>query len=94
MTFWQTGVRALGALPTSELIALVAAPAYFIFFLLIFCIRALRHGVPRSARFDRMGRFPTCGVRLTASFGIQAGNSVNSMLPALQTDSKCLIWRR
>ena len=54
MSFWTTGVSALGSIPTMELVPLVAVPAYFFSFLAWFCVRAWLHGMPRSARFDKI----------------------------------------
>src|SRR5438132_11374784 len=50
------GLDVLGAMPLSELVPLVGIPIYFLSFFFFFCLRTLWKEVPRSARFDKLGR--------------------------------------
>src|SRR5438105_11279218 len=52
----ETGLGVLGALPLGEKILLFGIPAYFLSFFFYFCVRALFRPVPRSPRFDKLGR--------------------------------------
>src|SRR4051812_46591014 len=51
----NTGFQALSALPTGELWFLLGVPVYFLIGLAYFTIRARLRGVPRSARFEKVG---------------------------------------
>jgi CDP-diacylglycerol--glycerol-3-phosphate 3-phosphatidyltransferase len=76
------GLHALGAMPRSELVPLIAVPAYFFSFFFYFCFRSIWVPVPRSARFDKMGRAKVVP-RFVLEYGYWMLNSQVKILLAL-----------